>query len=119
MKFAKTHEWITTDNGIGTVGISKEALDELGEIVFVELPKVGAQVKRQEEVCVIESTKAAVDLYSPVTGEIIAINNLKEEAISKLNQSPEGEGWLYKIKLSNLEELQTLLDKRPCFHDES
>lgn len=113
MKFAETHEWITVDGDIGTVGISQEAIDELGEIVYVELPRVGSNVKCQDEVCVIESTKAAVDLYSPVSGEIVSVNELDGVHVNKLNQSPEKEGWLFKIKLKDPAELDTLFDERP------
>ena len=113
MKFSETHEWIIVDeNGIGTVGVSAHARKELGEVVYVELPEVGKRLKQNDEACVLESTKAAADIYSPVSGEIIAVNDLREETIDKLNTSPENEGWLYKVRLDDPKELENLLSKK-------
>lgn len=110
MKFTETHEWIRVEDGIGTVGVTTYAQKELGDIVYVELPGLGKNVKSGEEAAVLESTKAAADIYSPVSGEIIAVNEGLKQASEKINQSAEGEGWIFKIKLSNSAELQNLMD---------
>ena len=110
MKFTHSHEWISVENGVGTVGISSHAQKELGEVVYIELPTIGKQVYAGEDAAVLESTKAAADIYSPASGEIIAINNDLKTQISAINHSPEKEGWLFKIKLKNPKELEDLLD---------
>jgi glycine cleavage system H protein len=111
MKFTQTHEWIKVQDNIGTVGISSYAQQELGDIVYVELPKIGKSVKAGDEAAVLESTKAAADVYSPVSGLILEINeNLKNDA-SLINSSAEKEGWLFKIKLSDPKELDALMDE--------
>jgi glycine cleavage system H protein len=109
MKFAETHEWIDDK---GRVGISKKAQEELGEIVYVELPEVGQVVKGGEEIAVLESTKAAVDIYSPVSGKITSVNEKVKEDPSLLNNAPEKEGFLYEITLSSPEELDSLIPER-------
>lgn len=109
MKFTETHEWINIENGIGTVGITDHAQQELGEVVYLELPAVGKMVKAGEEVAVLESTKAAADIYSPVSGEIVAINQRLQDFVHEINQAAQAEGWLFKIKLSKPEELEQLL----------
>jgi len=110
MKFTETHEWIRFEDGIGTVGVTTYAQKELGDIVYVELPGIGKNIKSGEEAAVLESTKAAADIYSPVSGEIIAVNEELKQASEKINQSAEGEGWIFKIRLSNSAELQNLMD---------
>jgi len=110
-KFAETHEWIDVDEGKGRVGISAHAQKELGEIVYVELPKVGQEIKAGEEVAVLESTKAAADIYSPVSGKIIAVNEKVKEDPSLMNKSPEGEGYLFEIALTHPEECEVLTSK--------
>lgn len=109
-KFTESHEWIDIENNIGTVGVTTYAQKELGDIVFVELPKANKIVKAGEEAAVLESTKAAADVYSPVTGEIIEVNSRLKDASDLINQSPENEGWLFKIKLHQPDELSKLLD---------
>ena len=106
MKYTETHEWIDQK---GRVGISKKAQEELGEIVYVELPKVGQTVKAGDEIAVLESTKAAVDIYSPVSGTITAINQKVAEDPALLNASPEEEGYLCEITPSDPQELDQLL----------
>lgn len=110
MKFAKTHEWIKIEDEIGIVGITDHAQKELGEIVYVELPQINKDVKASQEAAVLESTKAAADVYSPVTGTIIEVNKTLEQSPELINQSPENEGWIYKIRLANKQELDALLD---------
>ena len=111
MKYTDSHEWIKVSSGIGIVGITSFAKQELGDVVFLELPKMGRTVKAGEEACVLESTKSAADIYSPVSGEIVEINAALKENLNSLNHSPEHDGWLFKIKLSRPEELQDLLDE--------
>lgn len=110
MKFSETHEWIKAKEGIGIVGITNFAQKELGEIVHIELPKVGDQVEVGQEIAVVESTKAAVDITSPASGTITEINPAVVENPSLINKDPQIEGWLFKIKLSKTAELEELLD---------
>lgn len=116
MKFTESHEWVEINGETATVGISDYAQKELGDIVFVELPLEGRHVKAGAEAVVIESTKAAVDIYSPVSGEITEINTSLREYPEKVNNSPEGEGWLFKVKFENKQELNALMDA-PAYHD--
>ncbi|MBS0650287.1 MAG: glycine cleavage system protein GcvH [Verrucomicrobia bacterium] len=111
MKFTETHEWINIENGIGTVGITHHAQQELGEVVYLELPAVGKKVKAGEEVAVLESTKAAADIYSPVSGEIVAINQRLHDFIHEINQDAQTQGWLFKIKVTQPDELDQLLSR--------
>ena len=110
-KFIESHEWIEIEEDIGTVGVTAHAQKELGDIVFVELPKINKMVKAGEEAVVLESTKAAADVYSPVSGEIIAVNSQLKESSELINQSPEEKGWLFKIKILEKTEINKLLDK--------
>jgi glycine cleavage system H protein len=109
MKFTDSHEWIRIEGGIGTVGITEHAQKELGEVVYIELPAVGKQVKAGQEVAVLESTKAAADIYSPVSGEIVEINQKLGDFIHQINSAAETEGWLFRIKLSDHAEADKLL----------
>ncbi len=110
MKFSETHEWITVENQTGIIGVTDYAQRELGEIVYVELPEVGASVKSGEEAAVLESTKAATDVYSPVSGIIREVNVTLNDYPETVNASPEDKGWIFKVELSNPEELQALMD---------
>ena len=111
LMYATSHEWIRVDDdGIGTVGISDHAQDALGDIVFVELPELGTTVHAREEVAVVESVKAASDIYSPVSGEIIEINEALLDAPETVNKVPYDNGWFYKIQLSDEAELEELMD---------
>ncbi len=111
MYFTESHEWIKVNGKIGTVGVTDHAQKELGDIVFVELPKVGKQVKAAQEAVVLESTKAAADVYSPVSGTIAEVNTNISQNSHLVNESPEDQGWLFKVELSDLQELDRLLDK--------
>lgn len=111
MYFTDSHEWIRVEDGLGTVGVTAHAKNELGEIVYLELPEIGRQVKAGEEVVILESTKAAADIYTPVSGEIVAVNETVRAAPDLLNQSPEESGWLFKIRLSNPQELGFLMTR--------
>ncbi len=96
-EYTKSHEWIDLEGSVATVGITKDAVKEVGEIVYVELPKVGRPVEKGQEACVIESTKAAVDISSPVSGTILAVNEALMANVNLLNTSAETEGWLFKV----------------------
>ncbi|MGV3591924.1 MAG: glycine cleavage system protein GcvH [Gammaproteobacteria bacterium] len=111
LKYAKSHEWIRVDaDGSATVGISEFAQDALGDVVFVELPQSGATVNAGQEVAVVESVKAASDIYSPVSGRITAVNDALKDKPELLNSSPLDAGWLFRIEMSNAAELDALLD---------
>lgn len=109
MKYSQSHEWITVNGKVGTVGVSQFAQKELGDIVYVELPEVGSQVKKGDEIAVLESTKAAADVYTPVSGKVVAVNQDLNEAPELINQDPEGTGWIYQIELSQQAELEPML----------
>ncbi len=108
-KYTKEHEWVHANGGEGTVGITDHAQSELGDIVFVNMPKAGAKVKRGETFGAVESVKAVSDIYSPVTGEVIAANELLSQKPETLNTDPHGEGWLIKVKLTDPEEISSLM----------
>ncbi len=99
-RYTKEHEWVSVDGDTGTVGITVHAQSELGDIVYVDLPKVGAAVEVGKSFGSVESVKAVSDIYSPVTGEVVEVNGLLAEAPEKLNEDPHGAAWLVKIKLS-------------------
>ena len=108
--YASSHEWIKPgDDGTATVGISDYAQTELGDVVFVEPPELNSQVSARDEVSVVESVKTASDIYAPVSGEIIAVNELLETSPETINSSPYDDGWIIKIRMSNEEELRELL----------
>ena len=109
MLYTESHEWIRIEGDVGTVGITAYARKELGEIVYAELPLLGKKVRRGEEIAVLESTKAAADIYTPVGGEIVAINEALASQIDLIQTDPEGKGWLFKIALSCPQELDSLL----------
>ena len=115
MKFSQTHEWVKVEGENATVGISDYAQKELGEVIYVELPTIGHSVLAGDEVVVLESTKAAVDIYTPVSGEITAVNEDLRANPEKINHSAQSAGWLYKIRLRNKEELDFLMSE-PLYH---
>ena len=111
LKYASTHEWISVnEDGLVTVGISDHAQEALGDIVFVELPEVGASVNSKEEVAVVESVKAASDIYSPLTGEVVEINESLLDSPETVNASPYELGWFFKIRMENEAELDDLMN---------
>ena len=110
LKYAASHEWANLAGELVTVGISDFAQEQLGDVVFVELPQVGRHVKAGESVAVIESVKTASDIYAPVSGEIAEVNRALLDAPEAINSAPYGEGWLFKIRLSEPAELGRLLD---------
>lgn len=109
LKYTKEHEWIKLDGEVATVGITDYAQGELGDVVFVELPKVGAAVTQMKPFGTIEAVKAVSELFSPITGEVAAVNSTLEADATIINKDPYGEGWLIKIKVKNPKELDLLL----------
>ena len=111
VRYSKDHEYITVEDGVGTVGITSYAQEKLNDVTFVELPRVGEQGKKGSAVGVVESVKAASDLYSPVSGKILGVNDELAGKPGLVNEDAEGLGWIYKIKLAEPSELDTLLDR--------
>ena len=109
--YTTEHEWIRVEGDIGTVGITAFAAEKLGDVVFVELPEVGKQMKKEGDMAVVESVKAASDVYAPVSGSVNAANTAIVDDPAKVNADPEGEGWFVKLKLSNAGELSGLMDR--------
>ena len=112
LKYTDTHEWIKIVVGNAIVGITDHAQSELTDIVFVELPEVGKEVKKGEELCVVESVKSVSEIYSPISGKISKVNKALEETPETINKSPYDEGWLIEIEISNESEITDLLDAK-------
>ena len=113
VKYAESHEWAKSlEDNVVEVGISDYAQESLGDVVFVELPEVGTQVSAKDECCAVESVKAASDIYAPVAGEIIAVNEELEDSPELLNESPYEKGWIFRIKVSADENMSELLDSQ-------
>jgi glycine cleavage system H protein len=110
LKYAKTHEWVAVDGGVATVGISAFAVEALTDLVFIELPKVGATVQAEQPFCEVESVKAVSDVYAPVAGEVIEVNNSLPDRLEILSTDPYGEGWIAKIRISDEAGLAKLMD---------
>jgi len=111
VKFSKEHEWIKLEGEIATIGITKHAAEMLGDIVFVELPEKGSNVEKDGTAGVVESTKAASDVYTPVSGELIDINQSIVDDPSKINANPEGDAWFFKLKMKDKTEMDSLMNK--------
>ena len=111
MKFTKDHEWVKLDGDVATVGITKHAADQLGDVVFVETPEVGKTVGKGDSFAVVESVKAASDVYAPVSGEVVEANDALSGAPETVNADAEGEGWFAKIKVSDASQLDGLMDR--------
>ncbi len=111
VKFSKEHEWIKVDDNIATIGITKHATEMLGDIVFVELPKKGSLVEKDGNAGVVESTKAASDVYTPISGEVVESNQSIVDDPSKINSDPENEGWFFKLKIKDKSEIDILMNK--------
>jgi glycine cleavage system H protein len=109
-RYTKEHEWIKVDGDTGTIGITDYAQHELGDVVFVELPKVGTKLKAGQSLGTVESVKAVSEIYCPVAGEVTEVNAMLANAPEKLNQDPHGSAWLVKLKLANKSEVQSLMD---------
>ena len=108
-KYTKEHEWVEVYGDTATVGITNHAQESLGDIVFIDLPTVGKEVKSNEELCVIESVKAASDIYAPIDGEVIEINNNLNDDASIVNQDPEKDGWIFKMKIADPSQYNNLM----------
>jgi len=110
VKYSKEHEWISVDGDVATIGITQHAAEQLGDLVFVELPAIGKTVAPGDEAAVVESVKAASEVYAPLSGEVVEVNTVLEGEPGKVNEAPEGEGWFLKLKLSSPSELDGLMD---------
>jgi glycine cleavage system H protein len=111
MLFTKDHEWVKVEGDVATVGITAYAAEQLGDVVFVELPSVGRAVNKGESFAVVESVKAASDVYSPISGEVAERNDALEDRPQTVNESPQTDGWFAKLKLGNRGDLDALLDE--------
>ncbi|MBT3371039.1 MAG: glycine cleavage system protein GcvH [Rhodospirillaceae bacterium] len=109
--FTEDHEWILVEGDIGTCGITEFAQEQLGDIVYVELPEAGREVVQNDEIAVVESVKAASELYAPVSGEVIESNDELTDDPAKVNVDAMGDGWFFKIRISAMDELENLMDK--------
>ena len=111
VKFSKEHEWIKVEEDIATIGITKHATEMLGDIVFAELPDKGSNVEKDGTAGVVESTKAASDVYTPVSGEVVDTNQAIVDDPAKINEDPEGAAWFFKLKLKDPSEMESLMSK--------
>ena len=111
VKFSKDHEWVSVTGDIATIGITNHAQEQLGDVVFVELPALGKKVVKGGDAAVVESVKAASEVYAPLTGEVVEVNKELEGDPSLVNRGAEGDGWFMKLKFSNPAELADLMDK--------
>ena len=109
-RYTEDHEWVMVSGDEAVVGISDHAQEQLGDIVFVELPAVGKVLEKGKEAAVVESVKAASEIYAPADGEVVAVNEALTEAPAKVNSDPEGDGWFFKMKLSDPSQLAGLMD---------
>ncbi len=111
LKYTEDHEWVQVEGDVATIGITQHAQDALGDVVFVELPEVGKSYTQKETAGVVESVKAAADVYMPVSGEVVAINEALQADPTLANSDPMGAGWFFKVKLSSPDEIAALLDE--------
>ncbi|HYB92088.1 MAG TPA: glycine cleavage system protein GcvH [Candidatus Binataceae bacterium] len=110
LKYSKEHEWVATDDSVATIGITDHAQDQLGEIVYIELPAVGDKISKDDPFGVVESVKAVSDIYAPVSGVVIEINEDLPETPEVVNEDPYGDGWLIKVKMNDPADLEDLMD---------
>ena len=110
LHYSKSHEWVRVDNGIATIGITDHAQGQLGDLVFVELPELNSTIHTGDEVAVVESVKTAADVYSPIPGDIIEVNETLADQPDAVNQDPYGNGWLFRVKVSDLKAVDVLLN---------
>jgi glycine cleavage system H protein len=110
-KYSKDHEWVIVENGVATIGITNHAQEQLGDVVFIELPAIGKTVAAHDQAAVVESVKAASEVYVPVSGEVVEVNKELEGDPALVNREAEGSAWFMKVKLSNPSELDELMDK--------
>jgi glycine cleavage system H protein len=112
VKYSNEHEWIRVEGDVGTIGITNYAQEQLGDVVFVDVPQAGRKVAKGESIAVVESVKAASDIYAPVSGEIVEGNKALTDSPGDVNAEPMGKGWFFKIKLANKSELDGLMDEK-------
>jgi glycine cleavage system H protein len=110
-KYTEEHEWLTIAGDIATVGITQHAAEQLGDVVFVDLPAIGKKVEKGKDAAVVESVKAASDVYAPITGEVVEVNTAIADEPSKVNADPEGSAWFMKIKIADKSQLDSMMDK--------
>ena len=119
LQYTKSHEWVRVEDGVATVGITDHAQDELGDVVFVELPEMGATLAPGEPFGAVESVKAVSDLYAPVGGEVVEVNGALEDSPEKINEDPYGEGWILKLQISDQGDLLSAADYEKLLEEES
>jgi len=119
LQYTKSHEWVRVESGVATVGITEHAQDELGDVVFVELPEQGATLAAGDSFGAVESVKAVSDLYAPVGGEVVEVNGALEDSPEKINEDPYGEGWILKLRISDEADLLSAADYERLLEGES
>jgi glycine cleavage system H protein len=119
LQYTKSHEWVRVEDGVATVGITDHAQDELGDVVFVELPEQGATLAAGDSFGAVESVKAVSDLYAPVGGEVVEVNGALEDSPEKINEDPYGEGWILKLQISDEGDLLSAADYEKLLEEES
>ena len=119
LQYTKSHEWVRMEDGVATVGITDHAQDELGDVVFVELPETGATLAPGDSFGAVESVKAVSDLYAPVGGEVVEVNGTLEDSPEKINEDPYGEGWILKLQISDEGDLLSAADYEKLLEEES
>ena len=110
-KYTTEHEWLSVDGGIATVGITEHAQQQLGDVVFIELPSVGSKVEKGSDAAVVESVKAASEVYAPISGEIVEVNSKLADNPAMVNEDAEGSAWFMKIKIADASQLEGMMDK--------
>lgn len=118
LQYTRSHEWVRTDDGVATVGITDHAQEELGDVVFVELPEAGATFEAGDSFGAVESVKAVSDLYAPVGGEVVEVNSALEDAPEKINEDPYGDGWILKLQVSDVGDLLSAADYEKVLEEE-
>ncbi|VAW00151.1 Glycine cleavage system H protein [hydrothermal vent metagenome] len=111
MKFTEEHEWLRVEGDVVVVGITEHASEQLGDVVFVELPEVGDEVAKDDDIVVIESVKAASDILAPIDGEVVEINEILNDEPGKVNEDPQGDAWFFKLKASDLSQMDDYMDE--------
>lgn len=111
LKFTEDHEWVLLEGDIATIGVSNYAQEQLGDVVFVEVPEVGSDLKKGEELAIVESVKAASEVYTPIGGEVIEVNTELEDTPTLVNEEPMGDGWFAKLKVTDPSEIDDLMDE--------
>ena len=119
LQYTKSHEWVRVEDGVATVGITDHAQDELGDVVFVELPEQGATLAAGDSFGAVESVKAVSDLYAPLGGEVVEVNSSLEDSPEKINEDPYGEGWILKLQVSDQAELLSAAEYEKLLEEES